>query len=251
MRAIAAALTLFLCCAAQAAGDTYAVVSLVGDGLLVVAHRASTGTSFAGNVREFVTASDTALDRSALIAADDALRSAIPGARGVLLGGRDPAAVEAQSKAPGQAGTMQAIADALRAKLPATGADWLIIVAKGQHAAQFSPDVDSNTHVGTGTVEGLGYYLDREYRVSKGNGTRDASPGFLGAFAAIDVGLVDLRTGKVVAERDGWQALVVHESDSPTLSPWDALTPERKIAIVNGLLKDELARSIPALLASR
>jgi hypothetical protein len=248
MRAVLAVLTLFLATAAAAAGETYAVMSLVGDGLLVVQHRATTGTSLPGNVHEFLTVADPAFDRAALLAVDAAVRRADPSARVVLLGGRDPALLEAQSRALGHDDAAQAIADVARPRLPATGATRLILVTKARHAAQIA---FRDSHVGSGSLEGLGYYLDASILTTTRGATIEDGVGFLAAFAYFDVALVDLKDGKVVGERPVYASAAVGGSQSPTLSPWDALSPERKVSIVQDLVRREVAQAVPALLAPR
>jgi len=253
MRTVLAVLTLFLATAATAAGETYAVMSLVGDGLLIVRHRATTGTSLEGNAREFLTVADPVFDRAALLAVDGAVRRVDPSARVVLLGGRDPALLEAQSRALGREDAAQAIADALRPRLPATGATRLILVVKARHPAEIQVPQLSDSRVGSGSIEGLGYYIDPSLAaVSRGSSTiADANTGFLAPFAYFTVALVDLKGGKVLGERPVYAATAIPESESATLSPWDALTPEKKVSIVEDLVRREVAQAVPALLAPR
>jgi hypothetical protein len=253
MRTVLAVLTLLLATAATAAGETYAVMSLVGDGLLVVRHRATTGTSLEGNLREFLTITEPVFDRAALLAVDTAVRRADPSAHVVLLGGRDPVLLEAQSRALGRDAAAQAIVDALRPRLPATGATRLILVAKSRHPAQIQVPQLSDSRVGSGNLEGLGYYIDPSLvAVSRGASTiADTNAGFLAPFAYFTVALVDLKTGKVLGERPVYAATAISESESSSLSPWDALTPERKVSIVEDLVRREVAQAVPALLATR
>ena len=252
MRAVLAVLMLFLATAAGAAGETYAVMSLIGDGLLVVRHRATTGTSLEGNLREFVTVTEPVFDRAALLAVDSAVRRADPSARVLLLGGRDPVLLEAQSRALGRDAAAQAIADALRPRLPATGATRLILVAKARHAAQIQVPKLGDSRVGSGNLEGLGYYIDPSLvAVSRGIATiPDTDSGFLAPFAYFTVALVDLESGKVLGERSVYASTAIAEAESSTLSPWDALTPEKKVSIVEDLVRREVAQAVPALLAT-
>ncbi len=253
MRTVLAVLTLLLATAAAAAGETYAAMSLVGDGLLVVRHRATTGTSLEGNLREFLTITEPVFDRAALLAVDAAVRRSDPSARVVLLGGRDPALLEAQSRALGRDDAAQAIADALRPRLPATGATRLILVAKSRHSAQIQVPQLNDSRVGSGNLEGLGYYIDPTLaQASRGSSTiPETDTGFLAPFAYFTVALVDLKTGKVLAERPVYASVAISESESSSLSPWDALSPERKVSIVEDLVRREVAQAVAALLAPR
>lgn len=245
MRIVVALLSFFLA-AQAAAGETYAVMSLVGDRLLLVQHRPGTGSSLEGNVREFVSISTPALERAALLAVDDAVRRSDPSARTVLLAGRDPAAFEVQSRTLGRDGALQAIADALRPRLPATGATRLILVAKTRHAAQIRTD---EGHTGSGTLEGLGYYLDPTIPTNRVNNNETRGFGLVAPFAYVIVALVDLRTGKVLGERPVYASNSISQASSDTLSAWDSLTAEEKVRNIEALMRTEIAPAVGALLA--
>ena len=246
MRIIIAALSLFVATAAAAA-QTYAVMSVVGDGLLVVQHRPTTGSSLEGNVREFLPISNPALDRAVLLAVDDAVRRADPSARTVLVGGRDAGALEAQSRTLGKDDALQIVVDTLRPHLPSTGATRLILVAKSRHAARISLG-DGST--GSGSLEGLGYYLDPTIPTARGD-TGEAGYGLLAPFAYFTVALVDLQSGKILAERPVYASYGLSQARSDTLSAWEVLTPEQKVRNIESLIRAEIARAVPALLDAR
>lgn len=246
MRIVAAALCLFLATPAAAA-QTYAVMSLVGDGLLVVQHRATTGSSLEGSIRKFLPLSTPGLDRAVLLAVDDAVRRADPASRTVLLGGRDAAALEAQARTLGKDDALQSVADALRPRLPATGATRLILVAKSRHAAEIRL-IDG--HTGSGQLEGLGYYLDPTFATYRTE-TRETEHGMLAPFAYFTIALVELPSGKVLAERPVYASTSISQSQSDTLSAWDALTPEEKVRNLESLIRDEIERAMPALIGKR
>ena len=247
MRTLLAALTMFLAAGACAAGRTYAVMSFVGDGLLVVQHRTSAGSSLSPNARQFVTLADPAFDRTALLAVDGALRRADPSAKVVLLGGRDPAALEAQSRTLGAPGAAQAVADALRPHLPATGATHLVLVLKSRHAGRLRAE---EGHADAGELEGLGFYVDPTL-VTRHDASGLADRGFLAPFAYIDVALVDLGTGKVLAERPVHASTPYPASKSGGLDPWEALPAEEKTRVLEALLRKEVEAAVPALLGAR
>ncbi|HUI98931.1 MAG TPA: hypothetical protein VLY46_01795 [Usitatibacter sp.] len=247
MRAWMAVLCLLLAGPAPAAQNVYAVMSLVGDGLLVVRHRPVTGTSLPDTVHEFLPVKDPIFDRTALLAVDEAVGKAEPGAKTVLLGA-DASLVEAQSRALADDDPARSIAAAVRARLPATGATRLILVVKSRHPAWIE---FGESHVGSGMLEGLGYYIDDAVLPLDRQTTGDTDVGLLAPFAYFTVALVDLASGKVVAEKSVHAARSVSEKFSQTLSPWDALTAEQKVSFVRDLLRRELAGAVPALLAVR
>src|SRR5215831_18208555 len=112
MRAILVALAMLAAMGAEAAERTYAAMSLVGDGLLIVNYRVKTGSSLSSRQRQAVPVADPVFDRTALIAVEAAVKRAQPKAEVVLFGGRDAALLELQAKSLGAAGAAQAIADA-------------------------------------------------------------------------------------------------------------------------------------------
>ncbi len=247
MRTCLAMLLLLFAGFAAAAQDVYAVMSLVGDGLLVVRHRAVTGTSLPDSVHEFLPVKDPIFDRTALLAVDNAVRRAEPGAKTILLGGSAPELLDAQTKSLATDAGVQIVADAIRGRLPAVGATRLILVVKSRHPAEIP---FGESHVGSGRIEGLGYYIDDAVLPLDRNTTGDRDVGLLAPFAYFTVAIVDLASGKVVAEKAVYAARSISEKFSDTLSPWDALTPEQKIRFVRDLLRQQIGEAVPALLAA-
>jgi hypothetical protein len=219
-------------------------MSLVGDGLLVVRHRPVTGTSLPDSVHEFLPVKDPIFDRTVLLAVDDAVHKADPGAKTLLLGG-NAALVDAQSKALDAGDPARAIAEAVRARLPATGATHLILVVKSRHPAQIE---FAGSYVGSGRLQGLGYYMDDAILPPNRDTTGDKNTGLLAPFAYFEVALVDLASGKVLGEKSVFAAHSVSERYSDTLSPWDALQPEQKISYVRDLLRQEVGPAVAAVL---
>lgn len=246
MRAWLAVLLTLFAGAACAAQDVYAVMSLVGDGLLVVRHRATTGTSLSGSVHEFLPVKEPVFDNAALLAVDTAVRKAEPGAKTVLLGGRSPALLKIQSEALANADPVPAIFGSLRASLPSIGATRLILVVKSRSPAQVE---FGGTRVGSGELEGLGYYIDDSVLPADRERRRDEDNGLLAPFAYFTVAVVDLASGKILAEKPVHAAHSISEKFSDTLSPWDALSAEQKVSFVRDLLRQEVGEAVPGLLA--
>lgn len=247
MRTILAVLLLAFALDARAAPPVYEVMSLVGDGLLIVQHRSSTGTSLERNERQFVPMHDPVIDRTALLAVDDAIRRADPAARPLLLGGHDPALLDAQTRMLEGSGTLQQIVDTLRPRLPKTGATRLILVVKTRHAASIR--MGGDMHVGSGSLEGLGFYLDPGLPTARAD-TGEADYGLLAPFAYFELAMVDLASGKVVSEHPVYATASISAARSNTLSAWDAMDNGRKMRAVEGLLREEVADAMPELLAS-
>ena len=246
MRAILAGLAMVVATGAAGAERTYEVMSLVGDGLLVVTHRAATGSSLSPHTRTFTTLTDPALDRSALLAVDTALRRADPGSKVILLGGRDPAALEAQSRALGSPDAAQAVADALTRRLPATGATHLLLVLKARAPGRFQV---GDATAEAGALEGLGYYVDSTLITHREAEFALATRGFLAPFAYVDLALVDLATGKVVARREAREAAPQAATQSDSVDAWEAMPAPEKSGRLQELLRKEADTAVPALLA--
>jgi hypothetical protein len=248
MRAILVALAMLVATGAEAVERTYAVMSLVGDGLLIVQYRVKTGSTLSGRQRQAVPVADPVFDRTALLAVEAAVKRAQPKAEVVLFGGRDPGLLEVQAKSLGSAGSAQAIADALVPRLPKTAATHLIIVTKAQSATALRVD---QSVVDTGPLEGLGFYVDPSIVTRPPEGSAAAgSQGLLAPFAYIDVALVDLATGRVVAERPVYASYSYTESQTGSLTPWDSLSSQEKMRILTKLIGDEVDKAVGALLGS-
>jgi hypothetical protein len=244
MRTVLLALGIVLSVGAGAADRTYAVMSLVGDDLLIVNHRESVGTSLERNDRRIVALPDPALDRSTLMAVDAALHRADPSARTILLAGHDTALFEAQERALPGDDVPQAIFDALRSRLPATGATHLLLITKLRAPARMQ---FAHIHVGSGMVEGLGFYIDRQM-VSRRSDTNEKGTGFLAPFAYFTVALVDLASGRVIAEQGVHASTALSTSRSDTLDPWDVLSAADKVRMLQALIRQETAHAVPSLL---
>ncbi|HEX7607010.1 MAG TPA: hypothetical protein VF348_09900 [Usitatibacter sp.] len=247
MRSIFVALLLAAFGTANAADEdrTYAIVSLLGDGLSIVIHEVSTGSRVDRNPRSFVKLETPALDRAALFAADDAIKRAVPGARTVLLEVRDPAAYAAQSRALDEGGDARRVLAAIGPTLEQSKATHVVLFTKWRHEAMLTlPD----GHAGSGQLEGLGFYIDRKMQIVN----REASEpflGFLSAFAYFRVSLIEAATGKALAE----ESIYVSETSLSVggKHPWDTMTSQEKVSALQSMVRRETERVMPALLRKR
>ncbi len=244
-RTFLALFALILSFAGLAADRTYAVMSVMGDGMLVVRRAPTTGSSLVHNSRQFIALADPVLDRTALFAIDDALRKADPGAKPILLQGGEAAVLDAQQRALGASNATQAIVDALRARLPAVPATHLILVSKMRAGARLKLD---DGYVGDGTIEGAGFYIDPTMPLRSMDGA-PRGEGFLAPFAYLSVALVEMKTGRVVAEERVRASSSVSQGKSDTLDPWDALTPPDKVRLLQQLIR-EVGDAVPKLIAT-
>jgi hypothetical protein len=104
---------------------------------------------------------------------------------------------------------------------------------------------------GVGHLQGLGYYVDRNIgirTVEAGN----TGEGMLVAYAYLQLTLADAKTGQVLRRQPVRATQVYAVASKPEISdPWDMLGARQKAEHLRRLLEKQLAREIPALVASR
>ena len=245
---VALILALALPLGAAAQQRQYAILSLVGDELTIVHREMTTGTRIEKNTEVKVPLGSASLDRAMLLAVDEAVRRADPGAKPILLAPRDPRLFDAAMRSL-DAGGIPAIYEAVRPVVVKANATHLILVTKHRHRAMLKM---RDGHVGSGWLTGLGFYLDQ------GSDTRgssismtDAERGFIAPYTYFNVALVEIASGKVLA-----QQYVIGSNANGVVSgtignAWRALSDEEKDAQITALLKQEAARIVPQVLAQR
>jgi hypothetical protein len=227
---------------AQAEERRYAVLSLVGDQLLIVQRAMSTGSRLDKNVRLAVPVPDGTLDRAVLLAMDEAIRKADPSAKPVLLATRDPALYSVAQNSLDSGGTAR-VFEAVRPVVVGARATHLILVTKHRHQAMLRL---TGGHVGSGWLEGMGFYLDHGSGGHAYTAT-DTERGFISPFTYFTVSVIDLARGTVVAED---HAIGSNAHSMPTGqigNAWSALTEEEKDRQLIALIREEAARVVPKL----
>ena len=249
MRFLAAALlVLALPVGALAQARQYAILSLVGDELTIVTHEMATGSRIDKNSELKVPLGRASLDRAMLLAVDEAVRRAEPSAQPILLAPRDPRLYEAATKSLDGGGTA-AVFGAVRPVLAPTKATHLILVTKHRHRAMLRL---KDGHVGTGFLQGLGFYLDHG-SATKGSSVNmaDSERGFISPYTYFNVAMIDIASGRILSE----QYVVgsnAHGVVSGTIgNAWRALSDEEKDTQITRLIREEAARVVPKVLATR
>jgi hypothetical protein len=234
---------LALCLPSAAQERSYAIVSLVGDGLLIVQREMSTGSRIDRNRRELMAIANPVLDNTMVLAIDDGMHAADRSVKTLLLGVRDPNLFALQSRnleaGQGLATLLQAVAPIARK----SGATHLVLAAKYSDEARLKV---ADGSVGAGRIEGLGFYLDESTRLENRQ-DRANSLGFIAPFAFFSLTLVDLASGAVVGQEIVRESQVASTRQAQT--PWTALTGEQKIRMLQDMIHAEVARAVPALLA--
>jgi hypothetical protein len=241
-RTCIAALLLAAAFAGHAAERTYAILSLVGDRLLLVGHRAAVETRRDSNLREYADLGSPALDNAALLAVEAAVKTAQPDAKTVLLAVGDREAYRAQEKALEGDGGIEGIVATLGPTLASAHATHLVLLTKERHETLIPL---LHGHTGSGFLEGLGFYIDRNFRLVNSR-TGEHYTGYLAPFAYFRISVVDIASSRVLKEDRVLASFT--RGNTETLHPWDAMTAQQKAAALQGLLRREIARRVPALL---
>ena len=221
----------------------YAVVSLIGDKLMIAVRDMATGSSLDQNAREYLELSTPALDNTALLAAETALTRADPGSSVLLLAVRDPAVFAAQARMLEKGAQEQAFLDSIARTATAAQATHLVLIAKQRREARLKL---RDGFVGSGWLEGVGFYVDRTMALVDYD-KRESHTGFLAPFAYFRVVLIELASGKVLAEQSVMASTSYGKQES--LHPWDVMTSEEKVATLQRLIRDDIARVVPALVS--
>jgi hypothetical protein len=246
--ALAALLMLPLAAAAQD-GRRYAVLSLVGDKLTVVLRELSTGTNLDRNEHQVVEMPDNAIDRAVVLAVDDALRQAVPGAKPILLATQraDLYAVSYQSM--DYAGGVAKVYAAVKPIVEKSGATHLVLVTKHRSRAKVRL---RDGMVGSGFLEGVGFYTDQG-TLARGIDGNDSESGFISPYAYMRISLVEVATGRIVSEKH------VLGSDATSSDPrgrnygnaWLRLSEEQKIEKLRKVIVEETNRAVPMVVAAK
>ena len=224
----------------------YAVLSLLSDQLTVVVRGArTTGSNIDQNRHQALAVPGHALDKRMVLTMDDALRAAGVKAP-VLLFTMDPAIFERQAQLVDSGEGVASLLDAVRPVLKGVDARYLILATKYRHGANLRL---ANGSIGTGTLSGLGFYVDTQVESYEQDGEGRTGTGFVAAYAYFLLSVIDLQTGRVMHETPVMGSRLALGFRSTTGNPWDAMSAEEKIASLEYVLRSETRRVMPELLA--
>ncbi len=221
----------------------YAVLSLIGDRLFLSQHIPAAGERAEDNLRQDVHLEDATLEKTSLAAVDEALKRANPQSKPVLLFAQDGRIYTAQDRVLDEGGNSLHMLDYVRGLLMGQDVTHLILVTKLRQPARIQL---ARSVVGSGTLEGLGYYIEPTPPPdAKGQPT---GVGFIAPFAYFKVTLVDLATSTIVKEERVTASNAPADAQFSTGSnPWASLPAERKVQLLQGMIRAEMARIIPRI----
>lgn len=224
--------------------DKLALISTIGDTVSVVIYQPGVGSHIDQNRREVLTLPDAIFDETAIRAATNAaqrLSTATPITVVV------PLLNEASRKSTTSDGKFVPSTE-METTLRESGASHLLILTK--HRANSMLKMAHGT-TGTGHLEGLGFYVDRSKRMKRSD-TGERGIGFLAPFAYFQATLVDLSTREILKNE------LVHASNTLSAArlkegadPWNVLTAEEKVALLQKLVRNEVSRVVPLLLVAK
>jgi hypothetical protein len=189
---------LSLCGAADALAQQkrYAVLSLIGDELMLSGAENQTGGRLDRNPRKYIEITDPFADKAALLAVHEVLKETRK-TEPTLLFGRDRRLYQTQARLLDSGESMEKLLADIKPLLANTNATHLILITKDRREARIK---FHDTTVGHGQLQGVGYYVDREMEVKLVD-TGETAVGFVAAFAYFNMALIALENGKVLAEQ--------------------------------------------------
>jgi hypothetical protein len=245
-RTLLAAIAGLMLGAAAHAAPSYAVLSLVGDKLDIVTYQPTIGSQLDANSHALLAMPQDELDVAALRAINRSLKAAAPDAQVALLAASTAADFAGQDNIFG--GDHVALPPEIDAALRREAASMLVLVTKHHGEARMK---SFNDRLGSGRVEGLGFYLDGNKQIyNRDTGT--TSVGYIAPFVYVDVALVDLASRTVVRHTTIEAGRVIEAAHNASgINAWDALTAAEKVAMLTQLLASELDSAVPALLSGK
>lgn len=232
--------------AADNAEQRYAVMSIIGDKITLVGQRQSVGSNLDQNERRVIAISAPALDNSALLAVDDVVKRLQPKAVTALLASRDPKLFALQDQPLDKPGDAAESVAAVKTLLQQTKATRLILVAPYRAEARFQLQ---DSFIGSGKISGLGFYVDNITRIKLVN-SGESGEGYLAPYAYISVSLIDADTMVTLRRQLLTESRLVPTSAAKNATlPWDALTNDQKVEMLQALIRRGINRAIPELLS--
>lgn len=245
-RPLLAAIAGLMLGAAAHAAPSYAVLSLVGDKIDIVTYQPVVGSQLDSNSHALLALPQDELDVAALRTINRALKAAMPDAQVALLAASTAEDFAGQERIFN--GDHVALPPEIDAALRREGATTLVLVTKHHGEARMR---DLNEKLGSGRVEGLGFYLDGNKEIYNRE-TATTSVGYIAPFVYVDVALVDLGSRTVVRRTTVEAGHVIEAAHNASgVNAWDALSAAEKVAMLKALLTSELDRAVPALLGER
>ncbi len=219
--------------AAEADSKSYAVLSLVGDHLTTIGERTQTGTTINQNDRNVVALTDKMFDEAAIKSANATIKKSWPATQTTMLITPDPGLYKAQNAmfdAPLAHADDRAF---LKSLLTARKVSHLILITKARADTEIRLE---NWASGTGTLEGLGFYVDNMTELKSATSLK-LGKGFIAPYAYLKVRLIDANTLEVLREVVQKKTVPMGNYNRESLSAWDVYSAKQKIEQLQDVLE--------------
>lgn len=223
----------------------YAVLSLIGDEMMLSGAQQKTGARLDQNARRYIELSDPFADKAALLAVHEVLKET-QGVEPLLLFGRDRKLYHAQARLLDSGGGMEKLLGDIRPLLGNSGATHLILITKDRREARIQLETSA---IGQGMLQGIGYYVDLETGVKLTN-SGETAVGFVAAFAYFNASLIRLDTGQVIAEqRVNAASPYTTPSHKSVEDVWGGMPAVDRVRMLRDLVSREVRAMLPKLLS--
>ena len=227
-----------------AAMPSVAVYSQTARELSVMQFQTATGTRLNNNTRHRLPVPDSALDKAVVILAGEALKKALPFGRQWLVAPTDTDLFE--SLLTVGEGEPVKFADDMLAALKEQGSTQLLLFTRVRDDASLRA---LNGRLGTGQLEGLGFYVDTHTPVRDVD-LGQLGQGFLAPYAYFRSTLVDVASQRVLRTQVSRLGYVISAARSQgSAHPWDVMSSSQKMTTLRDMMRDEIGRVVPLLVA--
>ena len=235
-----------------ACAESYLILSLIGDRLTVIGAERQVGSNFDRNSRQVVPLKDQSLDDYSVRVADAAIRKIRPAASTTMLRASDPTLYSLRdSWLDEDSVNAQALLSVVAKMAPPTADARLLLIAPRRDELDMRTD---RTHIFTGSkIAGLGFYVDQvtDMRtLPQGETGGEAGRGFLGVFANFQLLLINLETAEIDGYRKVATGTTFAASRAPDQVAWNAISGEKKLQVLQFLIKREIEGALPDMLSS-
>ena len=231
--------------ATDAGQRTFAVMSLIGDSITIVNAAPSSGSHVDTNHLQTFDDPAGVLDISTLKAAANAIKKVVPDAKPVLLATDSTILRKKQAQLIDDQHLVDA--DGLVGELKKAGVTDFLLITKHRATTDLHADVDT---VGSGTLYGLGFYIDSYTRTRSGD-TEEVGIGFLAPYAYFRIFLIDVATLTVETQvdvTDGYIMSNARNASGTERSPWNILDNTQKFQALAKMIQDSLMEDVPGML---
>jgi hypothetical protein len=204
---------------AAEAPRSVAVLSLIGDEMSLVTRRTATGSNLDRNDRQAIALTDPSIDLAASLAAERAIREAMPGVERLRVTVSDKRLYALQDAVFERGPQSDPMREALQAMLQGAKATHLVLITKRRDDARFALH---DTHIGNGKIAGIGIFVDNVVGLEDRD-TRIYGNGYFATYAYLQATLVEVATMRVLGRGIGKESMMTTAIGASAAVAWDML----------------------------